>query len=213
MRPRRIPDEDSLFRHSIYPVSFKRDVFAVGKLWNLVVQSDGSLLGSLVWQRYAPREKHIHRHGCRLALRRNEGKRHEGTFKETNRQVYCGAYRISARSVRSLASDQLSGVLSAEVIHHIEDGEIAHSDLRVRLNQVPFDTEGTKTAILDRLWNACSGPMKHVCDSDWDISSHPNLHLAVPPLGPYRDSRFLFSRLWSLFRFSICNWMWLHCKM
>jgi len=196
-----------LFRHAIHPVSFqKRVVFAVPKFWNLTDQPDGSVLGSLAWERYAPTGRYVHEHGCRLASRRNEAKRRVGKYDEKQRQVYCGAYQLSAKSIRSIASDQLAGVLSADVIHQVEEGEIAHTDLRFHLQADGFDIEATKTAIIDRLWNASSGPLTHVCHCDRDITPHPNSHLDTPPLGAYRDNRSMALRLWGLIRFKV--WLW-----
>jgi hypothetical protein len=195
MKPSRVPNGNSLFRHSIHPASFRGRAFATDKLWNLNIQSDGSLLGSLVWERYAPTQRDVHEHGCRLALKRNDAKRQAGTYKEKSRQVYCGAYRLEAKAIRALPSDQLAGVKSADVIHHIENGEIAHTDLRILLVQGHFDIEGTKTAILDRLWYVCTGPLKHICTEDKDVAPHPNSNLTTPPSGSYTDTRSWFSRV------------------
>lgn len=207
---RRVSDNDSLFRHSVFPVAFKSRRFAQEKLIKLYEHSDGSLLASLVWQRYAPTTQLIHDSGCRLARRRNDRKRAEGGFKEKDRQIYCGAYRLIAGTIRALAvTDGLSEVLSADVVHHIEDGEIAHTDLKIILkSNNGADVEGIKTAILDRLWNLCSGPLRHQCDYDSDISHHPSSELIPAPTGPYVDRRSRFLRFCCIIRFRFCCLLW-----
>ena len=184
-------------------MSFKGAAFASDKFWRLFDESDGSLLGSLAWERYAPTLQHVHEHGCRTALKRNEKKRNEGTFKEKNRQVYCGAYQIRAKVIRNLPADKLAGVQSADVVHHIEEGEIAHTDLRIVPAQgpAPFDIETTKTVVVDRLWRACTGPITHICAEDRDLLAHPNTNLPTPPAGEYVDKRWWISRIWYQWRF------------
>lgn len=202
--PSRIPSRNSLFRHCIFPVAFDNAMEFVNRnFWNLSNQPDGSILGSLVWQRYAPTEQHIHEHGCRMAFRRNEKKREEGRYKEKKRQVYCGAYQVRAKVIRNLPLDKLLGVQAADVVHHIEGGEIAHTDLRIIPVQGPvaFDLEGTKTAVVDRLWRACTGPIKHICPEDQDLPAHPNTKLPTPPSGEYADKRWRITRFWYRWRF------------
>jgi hypothetical protein len=202
----RIPDSDSLFRHCIHPLSFRRNRFAQEKLLKLYDRPDGSLLASLAWERYVPTEKLIHRYGCRVALGINEKKRLEGKLTTKTRHVYCGAYQVTASAIRALpATEGLNEVTSADVIHHIEEREIAHTDLKIVLNS-RANVEGTKTAILDRLWNAYSGPLEHVCDYDKDLKSHPKSGLRTPPRGPYRDARFPLLRIWCIIRFRLCSW-------
>jgi hypothetical protein len=209
MRWGHIPDGDSLFRHSIDPLSFKRGRFAQEKWVKLYDQADG-FLASLTWERYVPTRELLHGYGCRLAFRMNEKDRTGGKFKDKNRRVYCGAYQVKGRAIRALAAaDGLDEILSADVVHHVEDGEIAHTDLKIVLRpDVGLNVEGTKTAILDRLWNACSGPLKHTCDCDKDIAVHPSSSLITPPGGEYSDDRSYSLRLWYVIRFRICNWLW-----
>lgn len=172
------------------------------KLWNLRPLADDSLVGSLVWQRFVPESQYIHEHGCRIAALRNSDAQNK------RRQVYCGAYQLFARAVRGLASDELSGVLSADVEHKIENDELAHVEVKICLKHENFDVEATKTAIIDRLWSACSGPLNHVCQSDEDLAPHPNQNLLVPLRGPFVDSRSWFSRKWSLVRFKMYVRLW-----
>src|SRR5256885_5141648 len=129
-----ISDGDSLFRQAVYPVSFKGPAFAWGKCLHLNNGNDGSILTSLTWERYVPSQELIHGYGCRLAFRRNEKKRAEGKLKDKNRQLYCGAYQLKGKDIRDLkATDELDEILSADVVHHIEEGELAHANLRITL--------------------------------------------------------------------------------
>jgi hypothetical protein len=210
MSCRRISDGDSLFRQSVHPLAFKGKRFAWEKCLMLYDEPDGSLLASLTWERYVPTTELVHDYGCRLAFGMNEKKRIAGKLTDKNRNLYCGAYHFKARAIRALSTAEgLNEILSADVLHHVELGEIAHADLRIVLKPggAP-DIEGTKTAILAQLWNMCSGPMKHVCDCDKNISEHPSSSLAIPPAGVYSDTRSSLSRFWSIIRFHICGWLW-----
>jgi hypothetical protein len=210
MRYRHIPDSDSLFRYCIYPLSFKGKQFAWEKLVHLkYCQDKGTLRGSLAWERYVPTTKHVHGYGCRVASYMNDDLRTHGRSLEKNRRIYCGAYRLNGSAVSALATtNALDEISSSEVVHHPENGEIAHTDLRISLNRGDFDVEATKTAIVDRLWNACSGPLKYTDICDQDIKTHPSSALNTPPAGPYSDTRSQLYRVWSLIRFQICNWVW-----
>ena len=129
--------------------------------------------------------------------------------KQFARRVYCGAFQFRAEAIRALAhTEGLNDILSADVIHHIENGELAHSDLRIVLKPGQIDTEGTKTGIVDRLWNVGSGPLLHRCDCDTDIDPHPSANLDAAPAGPYVDTRRRYSVLLCLIRFHIVNWLW-----
>jgi len=207
-----ISDGDSLFRQSIYPVSFKGKgrAFEWRLCLNLKPEDDGSLSASLTWERYAPTTELVHGYGCRLAFRRNEKKRVEGKIKDKDQQVYCGAYQLKGKAIRELeATEGLDEILSADVVHHVEAGEIAHANLRIVLKPGGgSDLEGTKTAIVERLWTACSGPLRHICDCDKDMPEHPNSKLITPPAGAYSDDRFYPLKLWHIMRFHICNWLW-----
>lgn len=195
MRYRCIPDSDSLFRFCIYPASFKGKAkqFAVEKLFNLKhCKEEGTILGSLAWERYVPTTKHVHGYGCRVASRRLG----------RERSIYCGAYRLNGSAVRALATTEaLDEVSSSDVVHCPENGEIAHTALRISLKRGDFNVEGTKTVILDRLWNTCSGPLKSIGDCD-------SLALITAPAGLYSDTRSQLYRVWSLIRFQICSWVW-----
>jgi hypothetical protein len=210
MRWSKVPDHDSLFRHTIHPIAFKRKSFQWQKALKLYVADDGSLLASVVWERYVPTTEYIHAYGCRLALGINQSDRQRGKFKDSERKIYCGAYELKANKIRELsATEELPEVFSADVVHHIENGEIAHTDLRIVLRpNYESDLEGTKTAILDRLWNTCYGPLPHICDSDLESNPHPSSVLTVAPAGPYTDPRTRVARFWCTLRFRFYTWLW-----
>jgi hypothetical protein len=173
-------------------------------MWGLQ-KRNGHLLGSLAWERYVPTVTYVHGYGCRLASGMNEKKKKDGILKEKHRHSYCGAYQLTAGSIRSLSKiPLLNEVTSADVVHHIEEGEISHTDLRISLK--PDANEGTKTVIVDRLWHLCSGPVRHICESDHDMTEHPNARLINGPLGPYADTRSPAILKWCLFRFKIFDW-------
>jgi hypothetical protein len=205
---------DGIFRHSIHPLSFRGRQFANEKLIQLRPQTDGSLLTSVAWERYVPTAEYVHRYGCKVALHINEKKRKEQAegarkSKLKTQYVYCGAYRLKAGAVRALVgTPNLDEVISADVVHHIEEGEIAHADLRIVLKSQDLDVEGTKTAIIDRLWSAFAGPLRHVCDCDRDIIQHPAADLPVPPAGAYSDTRPYFLRFLCIIRFHLYSWLW-----
>jgi hypothetical protein len=211
-----IPNGDRLFRHAFYPLCFKtkQRLFAWQNLIYFKKQHDGSLLGSLAWERYVPTEKYVHEYGCRLARGRNDKKRAEGRFADENRDIYCGAYQLRADAVRALVTDdkldEISSneILSVDVVHHIEAGEIARTDSKVLLKPKVTNIAFTKTAILVGLWNACSGPLRHTCDSDLNVNPHPNINLITAPAGECSYTRPYFNRLWYLVRFQARYWFW-----
>jgi len=209
MRCGRIPDSDGLFRHCIHPLSFRNRGrrFASDKLVYLKPdENERTLLGSLAWERYVPTTRYVHDYGCQIASFMNEKLHAEG---KSGRRIYCGAYQLNGRAVRALATTEaLNEISSADVVHRIENGQIAHTDLRISLKPGNYDVEGTKTAIVDRLWNACSGPLRYIDGSDQDIVPHPSSDLCTPPAGAYNDTRSHLYRLWSLIRFQIYSWFW-----
>jgi len=208
----RIRDGDYLYRHSVHPLSFRRGAFDQSGFFHLVHNAASSaILGSLAWDRFVPTPEHIHAYGCRLAKKRNDEKRSEGKLNRKNRQIYCGAYGLKAGSVRALVgAEGLDEVVSADVAHLVEHGEIAHAELKIVLVAGTVNAEGTKTAILDRLMNASYGPLKHICDYDDDVTEHPSANLGIGRGGEYVDSRSYLSRLWCILRFHICSWLWRH---
>lgn len=207
-----IRDGDYLYRHSVHPLSFHKDIFDQSRLFNLVHNAaSGAIRGSLAWERFVPTPEYIHAYGCRLAKKRNDKKMAEGKLNRKNRQIYCGAYGLKARSVRALVgAEELGEVASADVTHLVEDGEIAHAELRIVLVAGTANVESTKTAILDRLLNASCGPLRHICDYDNDLHDHPSANLSIGRGGEYVDSRSYLSRLCCIVRFHICSWLWRH---
>lgn len=210
MGSKRISDRDSLFRQTIHPITFRGKAFAPEKFLKLYDRDDGSLLASLTWERYVPTAKLVHDYGCRLASRMNE--RLPGKSKDRRKYIYCGAYQTKGGAIRALPdADGLDDVLSADVVHHIEYGELAHTDLRIVLKSNPsFNVEGTKTAILDRLWTGCCGPLRHKCECDADVIDHPSTGLDTPPGGIYFDTRSFLSRVLCVLRFHVYSWIWRH---
>lgn len=213
MRRGRVQDRDALYRSCIHPLSFrgsKLSRFDPAKLIKIETQPDGTLLGSLAWERYVPTTELVHEYGCRLAQRMNEKDRTDGKYKEDRRKIYCGAYQITAKAVRSLPSAEgLSEVSFADAIHRIESGEIAHVDLKIALRPLGrSDVEGTKTAVIDRLWHASRGPLRHACDLERNLTEHPSGRLDPAPMGEYSDPRNVLARLWWLMRFRIHEWFW-----
>lgn len=204
-----IADDENLFRHSLFPLSFQSKVFKPEKLWKLFDEADGLIEGSLAWQRFAPTPRHVHDYGCRLAFKINEDKRAKGNFKARNRHIYCGAYGVTASSVRALAATAgLEEIASADVVHRIEDGEISHVALKITLKAGDHNVEATKTAIIDRLWHANRGPLPCVCDEDRDLAEHPSALLATPSGGTYIDGRGHLRRTFDLVRFRVYEWVW-----
>jgi hypothetical protein len=214
MKLGRVLDNDRLFRHCVYPIAFntKTSSFANQKMWYFKPMADGAIHASLAWERYVPTLEDLHGYGCRLAAGINERKRlRQGTkYREKDRHHYCGAYQVKGKAIRALAfTPELDGIESADIVHQIEAGEIAHVDLRIVLKP-GVDEEGTKTAIVDRLWNACSGPLKHTCDCDKDISVHQSSNLGPAPAGKYSDARPRFLRSWRIVRFRLFRWLWIN---
>lgn len=205
-----ISEHDSLFRHLVFPLAFRGQAFQWEKGMKLWDEPDGTVLASLAWERFVPTLAEIHGYGCRLAFKMTEEVRKKDKYREKDRRIYCGAYQFKASQIRAIArADGLDEVLSADVIHHIENGEIAHTDLRFTISEESrFDIEGTKTAILVRLWHACSGPLTDKCAYDDDILDHPGSALPTPPSGPYEDIRSHSQRIWCLVRFKLLYWLW-----
>ena len=206
----RVPDGASLFRHCVHPIVFKGGkTFAPEKMFKLYddENSPNNVVSSVAWQKYVPTREHVHDYGCRLASKRNDKKRQEGKLTSRSRQIYCGAYNLIAGRVRGICDqdDVNSPVTVTEVNHLVEDGEIAHAEIRFILKPEITDIEGAKTEIVDRLWNACCGPLPFICDDDQDIvSHHPSEDLDPGPLGGYVDTRSRWSRIGDVVIFRVC---------
>ena len=205
-----IGDDDYVYRPSVFPLSFPKKQFDRSKLFNLVYAAPDVLRGSLVWERFAPTAVYIHKYGCRLASKMNKRKFEEkGSLPAKDRRIYCGAYGMKVRSVRALVGlAELSEVIGADVTHLFEDGEIAHAELKIVLMAGEADLEGTKTAILDRLWNASCGPLQHVCDADTDIDKHPSNLLTVGGAGKYEHNAGPLHQFWRMVKYHLSSWLW-----
>ena len=205
----RVSDNAGLFRHCIYPNAFKGKSFLPEKFWHLVKMNDGAFYGSLAWDRYLPRIPDVHAYGCELASRMNVKKIKSGILKPRDRLFYCGAYNIRGRSVRALArTPGLSEVTAADVFHLIENGQIAHVALKISI--LPNDpyVQGTKTAIVDRLWNSCSGPLGHTCAYDQDVVTHPSVGLPDGPAGPFAERKNAYVRAFCVLMSRVLTWLW-----
>jgi hypothetical protein len=214
-----VPNGANLFRHVFHPVSFsgaRATRFAQNKFLKLndYFGADGmqcGVIASVAWDRYLPTENHVHEYGCRLARKRNRGIEAAGKTK-ASRNTYCGAYTFTAAALRALTGAvNLDEVISADVIHHVEAGEIAHTDLIILFQQRDdFDVDGTKTAISALLWAICAGPWRHSCEEDRGVANHPSAGLSEGPLGAFRDTRGRLLRCWWIARFRLCDWVYRH---
>jgi len=202
---------EMLFRHCVYPISFtNKRAFKIERFWRLYDdKATRTIEASVACQRFAPTLDFIHAYGCRLAAGMNETKDKNGGSKEKDRRIYCGAYGLTVGAVRGLVgADNLSEISSAEVTHKIEGGEIAHAAVVITLAEGYANLEGTKTAILDRLWNANLGPAQHKCVCDAHRDPHPANLLPNAPAGRYVDKRSVLIRLWHRARF----WLYQHAR-
>jgi hypothetical protein len=196
----------------VHPIVFKgRKTFASGKMFKLYDDENApnNVVSSVVWQKYVPTQKHVHGYGCRLVSKINDKRQGEGKLTIKNRHIYCGAYHLITGLVRGIATidDGDNPVKSAVVTHRVEDGEIAHTEIRFILKPEISNIEAAKTEIIDRLWYACCGPLPFICDYDHDIAGHPSENLDPGPLGGYVDTRSRWSRIGDLVIFHVCQWV------
>jgi hypothetical protein len=205
-----IRDDDVLFRHVVFPVAFssgKKTALRVSGLWRITATHEDSyvLETSVAWDRFVPTFRYVHEYGCRLANGRNQNKRREngGVLREKERSVYCGAYQLTGASIRTLPSQVGEGVKEVDVIHKVEHGEVAHAALLIRISPDTLDQEGLKTAIMDRLWRANRGPLKHICEDDADLAGHPSEKLDRGPAGEAFSDPSGCLKLWNLFKFEV----------
>lgn len=172
----------------IHPLAFSSRGLDAGKMIALrpEPETDKQLVTSLAWQKFLPTEASLHEYGCRLAGGMNDRLVAQGKkLKDSNRRIYCGSYHLKTSVVRQLVgSDELPELSTAYVLHEIENDEIAHANLRIIIREDwQGDIAATMTAIVDRLWNGCQGPLKHICDCDRSVLPHPSAELSTPPSG------------------------------
>jgi len=156
-----VADNDPVYRHVIDPNAFNAQGFAPQK-WLKLADTGTGAIGSVAWSRLLPTIADVHGYGIRLAAFMNDNLRSKGKFTEKKARLYCGAYELPARAVRSLVGTPfLEAVAAADVIPHDEIGEPAHCDLAITSVSGGNFLEETKTEIIDRLWHACSAVHKY----------------------------------------------------
>jgi hypothetical protein len=182
-----ISDGQIVFRCIHYPLGFNKSKLNHSKSLNLRPR-DGKLFSSLVWRRLAPSIDMVHAYGCRNSDRRRAAGMQD---------VYCGFYAFRVGEIRAIRDPQGG---TADVAHHVENGEIAHSDLIVTLpgSMEESDLPGFKTKIIDRLWRILRGP---------EVFTGQNHYVVVDPSSmmeqarvPYVDDRDGFSL--------VLDWIW-----
>jgi hypothetical protein len=200
-----------LFRHCVFPQSFrgnKKPVFACEKLWKLHDNPDGTLEGSLAWELFVPTTQHVHAYGQRLADQRNQRARDDGKYDEKRKAIYLSAYVVTAAAVRQLpGTDNLSEVKSADVVHKVEAGEIAHAAVIISVNPGAH-LEETKTAIIDRLWNNSTGPLTNRETRPQLGQQSPGIDLPPGPKGESVETRNTFLIVCCCVRFYALKYLW-----
>jgi len=187
----RIPNTSVLFRHVVYPAGFqgKAKMFVPDKFIRLE-EKDGKLVTSLAWRRFLPTSAFVNAYGCRMAQERNVRAAAKATSRQSTRHTYAGAFALNAGFVRRLGKNKgLDEIGKTDVVHLVEFGEIAHVELSVSVSPEMVDDQGLRTLVVDRIWHSCSGPLRHVCSCDADLSDHPNAQLELAPKGDYFDGR------------------------
>jgi hypothetical protein len=195
-----------LFRHCVFPVAFSGKAFRREKYWRLYDAATNTIEASVACERFAPDRSYVHAYGCRLAAGMNvdEERKKGGSLSEKNRRVYCGAYALTVDSVRKLAgTENLPEISSADVIHKIENNEIAHAAVLITVTPGHGSIEATKTAIIDRLSNSTCGPLLHTCECDSKLNPHPSARLPPASAGSYVDSRTGLEKIWCKVRFRL----------
>ncbi len=195
-----------LYRHAFAPVAVsKKKGLMPAKFWHLDATNPTIIEGSIAWSRLLPNTTLVHRYGCQRAEARNNRSKETGKFRPNNRQVYCGVYSFPAGAVRKLPGiESCSEIVGANVVYKIEEGDIAHAALVVRISPNTVNVEEIKTIIHDRLWRATGGPAKHVCDCDKDVPEHPSNFLDTAGSGlPAETQRGFVAQLARDIRFLV----------
>jgi hypothetical protein len=200
----KIPGGDELYRHAVHPAFLSKKQFAIGKFWNFGDTSGTVIEASLIWRRFAPVWQYVHSSGCDLAAARNARQNAKGSLTPKNRSAYCGAYGLKAKAIRNLSRiEGYPEVVGAQVVHKVEDTDIAHAALLFRIDANTTNVEDVKTAIFDRLWRSTRGPAKHVCECDTDIQPHPSEKLDLAPGGNYEPAILPFADWFRRIRFRV----------
>jgi len=211
-----ISDRAILFRQVIHPVAFRKKAFAADKCFLLEERPDGTVEGSLAWDRYLPTETSVRHHGCRLAqsqYQRLVARRGLAKLKPKDRRIYCGAYALVAQDIRAITQLLPVEVAAVSVVHQPEDDQIAHVGLHITLNPNPLDREDTKTAVLACLLRACAGPLRHICENDKDVNPHPSAQLSGGHRGDFIDERPKTQKAWAILIFCFCKALGNLCRL
>jgi hypothetical protein len=184
---RGLPDGEQVWRSAVFPVAFKKKKLSQRALFKLYSAENSSFLleMSLVREKYAPSLDMMHGFGCRLAAGQNQNLIAKG--KDADR-IYCGAYQLRTEDIRRLSEEpQLPEVTKAQVLHIVEDDELAHANMRIEVDTGGDEEaiEPVKTLIVDRLWNKSAGPARHICPPDQHVQGHPSTALEDGPNGSY----------------------------
>lgn len=182
-----IGEDVSLFRGIHYPTAFHDErvrVLDTSKSINLNYnKSTNTIEASVVWQMLAPRMSDVHRYGRRLSAERQARQKLD---------VYCGVYQVTVARLREKCLDPNAPELTAiDAVHAVEKGELSHANLYFTLAPGinDADLEDVKTFIVDRMWHALRGPVRHVGPASQYIADHPNEKLHDAPGGAYIDER------------------------
>lgn len=122
---------------------------------------------SVAWRKYLPLPADVHEYGCRIAAVMNANRIDRGLtlIPLSNRRHYLGYYDLSLSEITSTQTTHYF----CNVIHHEENGEIAHCCLFIILKEdtpenTPIKTE--RAQIISLLWEKLVGPERHVCNCD-----------------------------------------------
>jgi hypothetical protein len=182
-----VPDGEQVWRSAVFPIAFKKKKLSQRALFKLYSAEASPFLVemSLVREKYAPSLEMMHGFGCRLAAAQNRNRVADGKAAD---RIYCGAYQLRCEDIRRLSEEpQLPEVRNAQVLHIVENDELAHANMQIEVDTGGDEEaiEPVKTLIVDRLWSKSSGPAKHICASDTQVQDHPSEALEDGPNGPY----------------------------
>jgi hypothetical protein len=211
-----VPDGEYVWRSAVYPAAFKKQRLSTKAFFKLYADTSPFVLEmSLVREKYAPTLGMVHGFGCRLAASQNRNLTKRG--KDTDR-IYCGAYQLTVENIRQLTGlPNLSEVKKAQVLHVVEDGEFAHSNMRIEVDTGGDEDamELIKTLIVDRIWSKSAGPSAHICAPDRNVEVHPSTWLEPGPNGPCIDNRSKARIFIDVVLFFLCRYptLWARLKV